>query len=214
MPPESGTRTILLLRHGETQWNRERRVMGDADVALSATGRDQCLAVAELLRGFGVDSIVTSPLRRAAETADIVADRLGLPVEADARLVEVRFGDWQGLTYEEVASDPRYRAFARDPASVATPGGETARDVQERAFDAASATRDGSVTLLVTHGDLIRTVLCRFLGAPLEAYRRIRIDNCGLSRTRIVSSSFEVGFVNLLADPTRTERDTHWAGRT
>ena len=146
---EKAHATLILMRHGETAWNRERRIMGDLDIPLTDEGRAQCEGAAALLAGYGVTRIVSSPLVRAAESAAIVSARLGLPVEHDARLVEVRFGQWQGLTYEEVGADPRYAAFAADPVANPTPGGETVRDVQARGLEglgAAMATAgDGAV---------------------------------------------------------------------
>lgn len=213
MRPEQGGSTVLLMRHGETAWNREKRIMGDLDVALSDQGRTQCSEAAALLAGFGIDRIVTSPLRRAAETAGIVASSLGLPVTSDPRLVEVRFGDWQGKTYEEVAADPRYRAFASDPVAIATPGGETVSTVQGRGLEALSAVREGECVLFVTHGDIIRTLLCHFLATPLGQYRRIRTDNCGLSAVAVGGGTPEVKFLNVLADQQRARSLTHWSGR-
>jgi broad specificity phosphatase PhoE len=201
------------MRHGETAWNREGRVMGDLDVPLSDVGRRQCEDAATLLADLGIDRIVTSPLARAAETAAIVAGRLGVGTSEDARLVEVRFGEWQGLTYEEVATDPRYRAFAIDPVGCPTPGGETAADVQRRGLEGLDSATTGDCVLVVTHGDIIRTLLCHFLGAPLAAYRRIRVDNCGLSAIALHGTSTEVKFLNVLSDPARAASATHWRGR-
>jgi broad specificity phosphatase PhoE len=208
---ESGTATLLLMRHGETAWNRERRIMGDLDIPLTEEGRAQCNAAAELLASFAIDRIVTSPLVRAAESADIVAARLQLPVSTDPRLVEVRFGSWQGKTYAEVSDDPRYHAFAVDPVSNLTPGGESAIIVQERGLESLAAIRAGETVLFVTHGDIIRTILCHFLTAPIGEYRRLRVDNCGLSAVAIGPGTPEVKFFNVLADQHRAQEKSHWA---
>ena len=213
MQIESGSATLILMRHGETAWNRERRVMGDLDIALTDEGRAQCEAAAVLLEGFGVNRIITSPLRRAAESAALVAARLGIAIETDQRLVEFRFGSWQGLTYEEVGRDPGYHAFAADPVSTRTPGGETAACVQKRGLEALSSLRAGDTALFVTHGDIIRTLLCHLLDAPLSAYRRIRTDNGGLSAVAVGGGAPEVKFLNVLADPARARSQTHWEGK-
>jgi broad specificity phosphatase PhoE len=210
---ESGTATVILMRHGETAWNRERRIMGDLDVPLTDEGRAQCAAAAELLSGFAVDRIVTSPLARAAESAGIVASRLGLPLSSDPRLVEVRFGSWQGMTYADVANDPCYHAFASDPVANLTPGGESVVHVQARGLESLSSLRSGECVLFVTHGDIIRTMLCHFLATPLGEYRRLRTDNCGLSAVAIGPGMPEVKFLNVLADQERATNATHWAGR-
>jgi broad specificity phosphatase PhoE len=210
---EQGHATLILMRHGETLWNRERRIMGDLDIPLTDDGRFQCDAAAGLLVGLGITRVVASPLARAAESAAIVAGRLGLTVEHDERLVEVRFGEWQGLTYEEVGRDPRYRDFADDPVTKPTPGGETVADVQARGLEGLSTIRDGDCALFVTHGDIIRTLLCHFLATPLAAYRRIRTDNAGLSAIALSPGQPEVKFLNVLADLERTSSRVHWSGR-
>ncbi|HXC50455.1 MAG TPA: histidine phosphatase family protein [Candidatus Limnocylindrales bacterium] len=208
---DGGTATAILMRHGETAWNRDRRVMGDLDIPLSDDGRLQSGHAARLLESFAIDRIVSSPLVRAKETAEIVAQHLGRTIETDPRLVEVRFGEWQGKTYEEVATDPRYHGFATDPVANATPGGDTAESVQRRGLESLATLRAGECVLFVTHGDIIRTLICHFLATPLVAYRRIRTDNGGLSAIAIGAGAPEVKFLNMLADPERARSHTHWS---
>ncbi len=207
---EGAVSTLVLLRHGETAWNRERRLMGAADVPLNEAGRQQCARVGEVLAGFGIDRIRTSPLSRAAETANIVAQAVAAPIEHDEGLVEVRFGDWQGKTYEEITVDPRFKQYVEDPVEQPTPGGETVVDVQRRGLLSLAAARPGERVLFVSHGDLIRSVLCSFLAMPLAEFRRLRIDNCGLSAVAMTMGRGEVKFVNMLADPARAWDPVHW----
>ncbi len=215
MPPEAeAARTILLMRHGETEWNRERRVMGNADVELNAMGRAQCARVAAVLAGFSIERIVSSPLRRALESAQILAAQLKVPIESDDDLEEVHFGRWQGLTYDEIVDDPDYHAFLEDPAANCTPGGETIVDVQRRGL-AALMRGEGAVrTLYVSHGDIIRSAICHFMAIPVEQFRRIRVDNCGLSAFARARGRYEAKFVNTLADPERAWDPLHWGGAT
>lgn len=213
MQLDGAVTTVLLMRHGETAWNRQRRIMGDLDIPLNETGRQQCIEAAGLLADFGIDRIVTSPLARAVETADIVASKLGVGVVSDERLVEIRFGEWQGGTYEEIAADPRYRAFACDPCGQATPGGETIACVQKRGLESLASLRAGECVLVVTHGDLIRSLLSYFLDTPLRQYRRVRTDNCGISAVAFGRGTAEVKFVNVLADQARARSLMHWSGR-
>jgi broad specificity phosphatase PhoE len=210
MSPESGARSLLVIRHGETDWNRERRVMGNADVALSERGRAQCELAAGLLVRFGVDRIVSSPLRRAAETAAILARTLGLPVTHDADLEEVRFGRWQGLTYDEIRLDPDFHAFMADPLTKQTPGGETILDVQRRGIAGLARLAAGERVVFVSHGDIIRSALCHFLAIPVTEFRRVRVDNCGMSAVTLRGERAEVKFVNMLADPDRAWDPLHW----
>jgi broad specificity phosphatase PhoE len=209
--PDGAPRTIILMRHGETVWNRERRVMGDSDVPLSSEGRRQCRCVAALLGGLGVDAVVSSPLVRAAESAEIVAKELGLAVTPDPDLSEVRFGRWQGKTYREIVDDPDYAGYVADPVKTPTPGGETIADVQRRGLASLSRHRERSRVLYVSHGDVIRSLVCHLLHMPLAEFRRIRIDNCGLTAAREVAGHVEVKFVNTLADPDRSWESVHWS---
>jgi len=209
--PDSSIRTLILMRHGETVWNRDRRVMGDADVPLSPDGRRQCDRAASVLAGFGIDRVVTSPLARAIESARIIADAIGARVESDADLQEVRFGRWQGQTYDEIVDDPEYHAFAADPVGTPTPGGETILDVQRRGLVGLERMAPGECVLFVSHGDIIRSTICHYLAVPVAEFRRIRIDNCGLTAVCERDGSFEVKFVNMLADPERSWEALHWA---
>src|SRR5512133_1433936 len=93
---------LLLVRHGETNWNRERRFQGHADPPLNDAGREQARELAETLAGEGIDAIYTSDLQRARETAEILAARFGSEVVALRELREIDVGDWQGLTWPEI----------------------------------------------------------------------------------------------------------------
>lgn len=210
MSPDSAARSFLVIRHGETEWNRERRVMGSADVPLSERGRTQCELAATVLRRFAVQRIVSSPLRRAVETAEILARALELPVSYDPDLEEVRFGRWQGLTYDEIRHDPDYHAFMADPLTRRTPGGETILDVQRRGIAGLERVGAGERVVFVSHGDIIRSALCHFLAIPVTEFRRVRVDNCGMSAVTLRGSRAEVKFVNMLADPDRAWDPLHW----
>jgi broad specificity phosphatase PhoE len=184
--------------------------MGNADVPLSERGRDQCELAATVLARFNVQRIVSSPLLRAAETAEILARALDLPVTFDSDLEEVRFGRWQGLTYDEIRHDPDYHAFMADPLTRRTPGGETILDVQRRGIAGLERVGAGERVLFVSHGDIIRSALCHFLAIPVTEFRRVRVDNCGMSAVTLRGERAEVKFVNMLADPDRAWDPLHW----
>jgi broad specificity phosphatase PhoE len=213
MSPEKEAPSLLVMRHGETAWNRERRVMGTADVPLTERGREQCERAARVLAGFGIQRIVSSPLVRATESAEIIGRALGIEITHDADLEEVRFGRWQGKTYDEIATDPDYRAFASDPVTHRTPGGETIVDVQRRGLAGLERALPGERVLFVSHGDIIRSTLCHFLAIPIVEFRRVRIDNCGISAVTLRRRRPEVKFVNMLADPDRVWESLHWASK-
>jgi len=184
--------------------------MGNADVPLSERGRAQCELAAQMIRSFGVDRIVSSPLLRAAETAEILGRALNLSIDFDPDLEEVRFGRWQGMTYDEIRHDPDYHAFMADPLTQRTPGGETILDVQRRGIAGLSRVRSGERVVFVSHGDIIRSALCHFLSIPVTEFRRVRVDNCGMSAVTLRGERAEVKFVNMLADPDRAWDPLHW----
>jgi broad specificity phosphatase PhoE len=171
---------ILLVRHGESTWNAESRWQGHADPPLSVLGEQQAAAAADTLSGIEV--VWTSDLVRARRTAEIIASRLDVPVQVDARLRERDVGDWTGLTRAEIEERwPGWVAARRSPsgfegdASVATRALAALREI------AAGATSDA---LVVSHGGLIRTVE-RWLGAEPEpvanlAGRSLDTDGAGL----------------------------------
>lgn len=157
---------LLVLRHGRSEWNAVQRWQGSFDSPLDATGRAQAVAVADELAGFADrwSRPVASTLGRAAETAAIIAGRLGLePPHLDARLVETHAGEWQGLTPDEIeAAYPGWLAAHRRPA-----GFEPLESVVDRAtaalVDAATGAGTGRSGLVVSHSGLIRSVV-RSLG--------------------------------------------------
>jgi uncharacterized phosphatase len=170
--------TILLARHGETDWNADRRVQGHSDTPLNDTGRAQAQALGDELSGVGIDAVYSSDLVRAHETARLVAEPLGLEVTAIRDLRERHFGTWEGLTDEEI--------FARFPEARDGPwgDGETREEMAERVLAAlhriADAHPDSSV-LVVSHGGPLRAVLthCGIDGVG-------RIENCHVVRVEIV----------------------------
>jgi broad specificity phosphatase PhoE len=179
--------TILFARHGETDWNRERRFQGHADPPLNDRGREQAAELAGLLAGDGIRAVYSSPLRRALETAEIVADRLELPVVSVEALREINVGEWQALTREEVQA--RYpEAFARwlDFETGWTLG-ESYEELGARVLAAVRLIADahpGERVLLVTHGGPLRAMYAAAAGAPhAEVRRRMRaMVNCGVAR--------------------------------
>ncbi len=200
----------LLMRHGETAWNREGRVMGRQPVDLDEAGRAQVEMAVPLARELAPDLIVSSPLARAAQSAEIIARAVGgIEILTDDRLEEVRYGAWEGKTYYQLVKDDSYINYRKAPLDSMTPGGETIRQVQERgvaAVDAAIRTHRGKRILFVSHGDIIRTVLCHYMGLDLHHFHRLRVDNAAFSAVEISDDFAEVKFINLLADAPRAFR--------
>ena len=174
--------TILLARHGETDWNLERRVQGHSDTPLNETGRAQALALAESLDDAALDAIYASDLERAYDTARIVAERKGLLVELLPELRERNFGTWEGLTDMEI--------FERYPQAKTGSWGdaETKEEMAERVLGAlhriAAEHPDGRV-LVVTHGGPLRSLLVECGGDG-----RGPIANCCLYEGRLRDGKF------------------------
>jgi probable phosphoglycerate mutase len=144
--------TLLLVRHGETDWNLERRYQGHLDSPLNDAGRRQAEAVAEALAAEPVDAIYSSDLGRASATAEVIGARLGLPVTTDRGLREVDVGSWAGLTREQVAE--RFGDVTRHD-------GESREQHRERVVGTVrriAARHPGGCIVLVSHGGSIRAL--------------------------------------------------------
>jgi broad specificity phosphatase PhoE len=170
---------LCLVRHGQTDWNLEGRYQGQSDVPLNERGRAQAQALASQLQGERFASIYSSDLKRAKETADIVAVPLCLPVISEPRLREIDQGEWEGQLVDVIAD--RYAQLWQkrvvDPANVRPPGGETVGEVAARvnaAVDDIVRLHPEVPVLIVSHGLALATVICRARGIPLgQAYRNI-----------------------------------------
>jgi phosphoserine phosphatase len=168
---------ILIARHGESDWNREKRWQGFADRPLTERGREQARALAERLAHVELDAVYSSDLRRARETAAVVADRQGLQVKVVPELREVDVGSWSGLTRAE-AEERFPEGFRRWRSGF--PGwedGETYEAMTGRVLAAVhgiAREHDGERVLLVSHGGPIRAIHAAALDLDVHAYRRLR----------------------------------------
>ncbi len=184
-PAQGGRTTTLLLRHGETPLSAERRFAGRGDIPLTETGSRQAAAAARRLaaRG-GLDVIVSSPLRRARQTAAAVAGATGAPLETDDDLVETDFGGWEGMTFAEAAQhSPAEMSAWLASADAAPPGGESFATAGRRVTAALDRLLDaypGRTLLLVSHVTPIKTLACRALLAPPAALFRMHLSVASL----------------------------------
>lgn len=169
--------TILLARHGESDWNRDRRWQGHADRPLTNLGREQARALADRLAAAELDAVYSSDLERARETAAIVAEPHQLPVKELPDLREVDVGSWSGLTRAE-AEERFPNAFRRwAEGGEGWDDGETYEQLSERVVGAVlaiAARHPRERVLLVAHGGSIRAVHAAALGVDVHAYRRIQ----------------------------------------
>lgn len=174
-------RRLVLLRHGQTEYNAGSRMQGQLDTELSELGRDQAAAAAEVLAKRQPLLIVSSDLQRALDTAMTLGDRAGIAVQVDKRLRETHLGDWQGLTHQEVDTmAPGARVAWREDARWAPHGGESRVDVADRSVPVVTELvagqsewgLDGSdrPVVLVAHGGLIAALTAGLLGLPVDSW--------------------------------------------
>ena len=172
-------RTLVLLRHGETDWNLTGRAQGHADVPLNSTGHAQAKDVAAVLAGFSPVRLWSSDLARARQTADAISEATGLSVECDPRLREYDVGERSGMTLAEAAErlPEAYAAYRAGTSATLVPGEETTEQVRDRVvpalldcFDALDAGESG---VAVLHGACLRVGLMGVIGWPWEQARAL-----------------------------------------
>jgi len=181
---------LLLIRHGETDWNRELRFQGHVDVPLNDTGHEQARRLGLRLAGERIDHIVCSDLLRTQQTAGPAAQQLGLPVQTTVTLREQHFGIAEGLRGDEIqAKHPRaWEDWLLFQADRGLPGGETTRRFHARAIAALAAIatqHPGATVLVVTHGGVLDMVWRSVRGLGLDGPRRSEIPNAGINRVRL-----------------------------
>jgi probable phosphoglycerate mutase len=189
------TSNIILIRHGETAWNAERRLQGHLDIPLNPEGERQAALLAAALAASAstqpIDLVVASDLARARQTAQAVADALGLAVEVDPRLRERCYGGFEGLLYSEIEArfPAEFAAWqARDVDAELPPGrhlGETFRGFFARATGAIlawGAANPGKTIALVAHGGVLECAYRLALGLPLETPRDFKVFNASINR--------------------------------
>ena len=204
---------LLLLRHGETGWNRERRYQGWTDTPLSAEGLVQAEAAARELKEHAFAAVYASPLQRARDTAAAIAALHGLEVETDPAFKELGFGQWEGLTLDEArAGFPSvYDGWAKTPHLISPPGGESLAQARERVLAGLERLRAGhpdEIVCLVAHGIPVRILILEALGLGLE-----RIWSLHSAPTGISELEFRDDWTALHRMNTLVHLDTVPAGR-
>lgn len=178
---------LYVVRHGETDWNREGRYQGQRESHLTATGRAQAQALADALAGASISRVITSPLARCVDTAAPLAARLGVNVEVDSRLIEIAHGTWEGRLRAEIERDDpqRMRAWRESPERVQFDGGESLEDVVAR-WRAFAAELDGENNIaVVTHDVLVRLALLDAARRSLSELWKPRVVNGGYARLAV-----------------------------
>ncbi len=192
---------LILVRHGQTEWNAGGRYQGQSNVALSDTGRKQARFLAERFPVRQLDAIYTSDLDRAKETAECVGKRLGLTVCPEKAFRELSFGDWEGLTYQEISSrwpEEAEKLFTA-PDELVIPHGETFQDLQKRALDKIYSLYEKHIDQTVAvfaHGAINKTILAGLMHIPLHYLWSLRQDNTAVNILRLDDGYVMVELIN------------------
>jgi len=192
---------LHLIRHGH--YPLVNNALGGRDpYPLSAQGVAEAEALAEVLAERPIVAIVSSPVRRALDTAEPIARRLAMPVETDAAFNEIAFAQWTGKRFAELSEDPAWRAWNTFRGTAGVPGGETILAVQNRAVAGMMELREryaGREVAVVTHADVIKVLVGHVLGAPLDLMHRMEITPASVSRIEVQAAAAKVLAMNWTA---------------
>ncbi len=195
---------LVLVRHGETDWNASGRYQGQSNVALSDRGKKQAECLAGHFPLESLDAIYTSDLDRARETAEQVASKFGLSVNREKAFRELSFGDWEGLTYGEISKKwpKEAKKLFTAPDELQIPRGETFRELQERALKKIRQLYEAHVDQTVgvfAHGAINKTILAGLMHIPLHYLWSLRQDNTAVNILRIDGEYVMVELINSTA---------------
>ena len=191
---------VLLVRHGQTSWNVDGRYQGSTDIPLNDHGLAQAAALATRLADETIDVIYSSPLQRALQTAQAINAHHGLPIHEDARLKEIYFGSWEGITHKEAES--RYPGaqlrWRRNPFEAMPPDGESIDAVEARIGSLLQElyTYEDRTVLVASHCAIMQVLLCQALRMDLAGRWRFRLDAAALSELILDEHGNSLGFVN------------------
>jgi broad specificity phosphatase PhoE len=189
------TTSIILVRHGQTAWNAEEVFRGQADIELDEMGLKQAELLAEYLSPRKLEAVYSSPLKRAVWTAEAIARRHGLTVEITPGLNDIDFGEWQGLSLQEVRTrfDEPFSAWVSEPHQARIPSGESLDDVRQRALALVNQVMDeheGTVVVLVSHRVVNKVLICALLGLDNSYFWNVRLDTCGMTTFEVEDGRF------------------------
>lgn len=192
---------IYLIRHGQTAWNREEIFRGRTDVPLDETGRKQAELAGFYFKEVKIDAIYSSPLSRAWQTAEKIAELHGLQVQPLQGIIDMSFGEWEGHPHQEVKRmDPEtYRLWREEPHLAKLPGGETLDDVRERAMGALEEVvrvhPEGTI-VLVSHRVVNKVLLCGILGLDNSHFWQIIQDTTAINLIRYHKGRYYLVLMN------------------
>lgn len=196
-------KNIILVRHGESEYNAKRIVQGHIDTDLTPAGIVQARLTAEYLKQFSIQKIISSDLRRAYRTAVIIGDVLDLPVEKDSRIREMSFGQWEGRSYEQIFKTD-YETFQRwlqNPVACSLPSQEDMKKFEERirSFYQDLLKLEEKNILVVGHGGSVQGILCVACGIGMENLWSLKHSNTGISILQVSNPEVSIKLLNSTA---------------
>lgn len=192
---------IILVRHGETDWNKEQVFRGKMDVPLNQLGLAQARGVKEALEGEAIDALYASPLSRAFATAEVLAEGRKLAIRVEENFSDIDFGAWQGLSRENVNEEyaDLHATWLSDPHLVTLPRGETLLKVQKRsmaALEHSIESNPGKTVAIVSHRVVNKVILCAILGLDLSRFWHVKQDTCAINRFEYRDGSYYLTLLN------------------
>jgi len=192
---------IILIRHGETDWNKEQIFRGRIDVALNEVGLAQARSVQATLKDVQISAIYSSPLSRALETARVVGEGRNCEVKIEEGFIDINFGRWQGISHQKVKEEYKelYEMWLNKPQMVTFPEGESLEEVQRRSMKALEKVikKHPEETLaIISHRVLNKVLLCSILGLELSHFWYIKQDTCALNRFEYKDDKYYLTLLN------------------
>jgi probable phosphoglycerate mutase len=203
VPDSRGNMTVIILvRHGQTEWNRVERFRGHKDVPLNKTGLAQAEATGQrIFAQLTPTAVYSSPLSRAVKTAEAIAKHFDIPVQPHPDLIDINYGEWHGLTPEEARQHwpQQVDNWYNNPEQALIPGGETLADLRSRAMQTVSELADrhaGETIVLVGHTVINRIILLGVLGLGNERFWHIKQDTCAINIFQVEKGDFVLVSLN------------------
>ena len=192
---------LIIVRHGQTEWNRVERFRGRADIELDEFGKKQAEAAAKRIGEWPISAIYSSPLKRALTTAEIMAGPLGLEVQPMSGIIDIDYGEWQGLSTEDVVDRDGhlYSQWIESPDKVKFPGGESFAEVRKRAASAVEELikrHEKETVALVSHKVICQVLILSLLGLDSSCFWQITQDVCAMNLFEVRGGIPSALFIN------------------
>lgn len=192
---------VYLVRHGQTEWNKKLTFRGRIDIPLNEIGHREAEAISEALKDKNIEVIYTSPLTRSIETAKPIAKLFHLEIVPIQGLVDISYGDWEGLTFNEVKKrySDQYKKWEKRPDLVRFPNGETLNEVRDRSFRAFKnivKENPGKSILIIPHRVINKVLLCAILGLSNSHFWEIKQDTGCVNLIEYSNDRFVLSMMN------------------